>query len=101
MASTAVETPAMECAPVKSSKRAWTGEVVLPEMPSVKVVIASPNDYPATIIGAEVTIVRTLIRTKVRTRTNPNAVLTGASTQQKNRDRAAGQKKLSACAHKI
>jgi hypothetical protein len=96
-----MESAPVKCTAMKSSKRARTAEMVLPEVPPVKVVITSPNDYSTAVIGAEVTVVGTFIRTKVRTRTiTGTIILTGASTQQKDRDRAADQEKLSACVHK-
>ena len=81
-----MESAPVECTAMKSSKRARTAEMVLPEVPPVKVVIASPKDYSTAVIGAEVTVVGTFIRTGTITGT---IIPIGASTQQKNRDRVA------------
>ena len=79
-----------------------SSEMIFSEVPSVKMVIASPNDYPAAIIGAEVTVVGAKVRAKVRSRTNARSIIVpSAATQQKNHNRVAGQKKLSACIHNI
>jgi hypothetical protein len=80
MASTAMESATMEPTPVKSapvkSAAMESSEVVLAEVPSIKMVTAPLEDYPATVIGTEVTVVRTFKRTKVRARTN---IAAGAS----------------------
>jgi hypothetical protein len=75
MASTAMESATMEPTPVKSAAME-SSEVVLAEVPSIKMVAAPLEDYPATVIGTEVTVVRTFKRTKVRARTN---IAAGAS----------------------
>ena len=88
--STATEPAAMEPTTTKSAGTEST-EMVLSEVPAVEVVITSPDDYSAAIIGSKVTVVGTFIRTKVRTRTETRSVIVaGASAQQKNRECAAG-----------
>jgi hypothetical protein len=69
MASTAMASTPVESAPVESASME-SSEMALSEMPSVEMVTAPLEDYPATVIGTEVTVVRTFKRTKVRTWTN-------------------------------
>jgi len=98
--STAAESTAAEAATAKRSNRVRAGEMTFSEVPPIKVVIASLEDYPATIVGAEVTDVRAGVRAIVRTRTIARGIIAaGATAQQKSRHYTAGQKKLSACVH--
>jgi hypothetical protein len=75
MASAPVESASMEPASMEPASME-SSEMALSEMPSVEMMTASLEDYPATVIGTEVTVVRTFKGTKVRARTN---IAAGAS----------------------